>query len=1156
MLAGGMALPLGPFDLLTPFAEGGMGEIWRGRHRSSGTFVAAKVLTARGLDEERLVSAIHAEIRAAAALAHPSIVWVYDAGTADAAMEAASEGRIRQGCPWFVMEMARGGTLRERAFDLDWIGVRRVLLDLLDALGHAHARGVIHRDIKPSNVLFMNSGTRIKLADFGMVYALESTDSPLSGGTPAFMAPEQFEGDGRIQGPWTDLYSVGCLAWTLACGHRPYHSQGGAAALYRQHAVKPVPALKPRFPVPDGLQEWIGRMMAKAPGNRFQRAADAARALVALPMPTEVETVASSSPMLQADSETQRTTIAVEPQARRTRRLAPDSASQLSIPADWRAARAERVEPVDRRAPMTHLHGAGLGLFGLRELPFVGRDAERDALWTALHDAHARQVARVVVLRGPSGYGKSRLAEWIGRRAHEVGAAEVFTGTHQAVVGPRDGLAGLMGRALRAHGLDQHELRDHIEQLLPDAPSWTGQGAEALCVPFLRTPPKREVLRLETASERNAVVSRIVRELARGRVSVVLLDDVQWGRESLEWASWVLERQDAGPAVIVLTAQEEALVEQVDEDDRLDQLEDAGAQILHIGPLDPETRRDLSRSLLVLEPALADRLADRTAGNPLFAVQMVGDWVARGLLENGEQGFGLKVGSTGDTLPLPEAVEAVWDARTRSVLADDPHWERPLWIAALLGMDVQHVEWTTACRLAGTQSSPQLVLRLLAERLAVLDPANPGGAGTVWRFAHGMLRETLVDAAERSEHAANLHRACADTLMERSTISNEDLADRLARHLLGAGDREAAIDALFDASVAVQRSALPRAVARMELREELLEAVETGPPSTRRVDGWYQMARMERLQGNLAGARTWSGRVLDHATERRQVAHAHLELAIVERMDANQLEAMEHIQIAGTMARELGDRKLLGHVLVEQSAALQQTGDAEGAERVIRDLLRLDGAAENTLNNARLHLAWILGVHGRAEEGLEVLEEARAAVMASGRRHTMANFHNTEGELARMTGDLDRAETAYRDAMSLAERLGYPFHSFTLNLGLVELERNHVAEAERWFKAVLEREHVSPVFQLYAGLGLIATAALRGDWRAVRHLKPAMDDGPPVYQPDLCDLLVRTARSALDGDQVAIARWAVRHAQEQASQLADPERQATVDDLERQIPLS
>ncbi|MEZ4321416.1 MAG: protein kinase [Myxococcota bacterium] len=1128
-----MSFPLGAFDLTNPFAKGGMGEIWRGRHRTTGTFVAVKVLTAEGLREDRLVSAIHSEVRAAAGLAHPNIVWLYDAGTADATIERASEGAIRAGCPWFAMEMAAGGTLRERAHALSWISVRRVLLDLLDALGHAHARGVIHRDLKPSNVLFMNQGTRIKLADFGMVYAIEGPDTPLSGGTPSFMAPEQFEGDGRIQGPWTDLYSLGCVAWSLISGHRPFHGVGGASALYRQHAVRPVPPLKPRFPIPDGLQAWVEKLMAKAPGNRFQRAAEAANALIELPMPAEVDTIGESETLMQADSETQRTTLAIPAQARRVRKLAPER-SAVEIPAEWRGP--------DRRTG-DQLMGAGLGLFGLRELPFVGREEERDVLWASLREANAEQQARVVVLRGPSGYGKSRLAEWTCRRAHEVGAAEVFLGTHHRAVRAQDGLTGLLGRALRAHGLDQHELRDHVEQLLPGAPDWASQGVEFLCLPFFRSPPTRPVLELETMQERHAVVSRVVRELGRGRVATMFLDDVQWGAESLEWVKWVLQRQDAGPALILLTAQEEALVERVDEDVLLEEIEELGARTCTIGPLDEDARRDLSRSLLALDPALSEQLAERTAGNPLFAVQIVGDWVARGLLDDrGDAGFALRPGSE---VALPEAVEAVWDARISALLEDRPAWAVPLEIAAVMGMDVQADEWAEACETAGTRAAPQLVLRLLAERLAVLDP---DAVGRRWRFAHGMLRETLMDRSRREGRLAELHRACAAALDR----DDPERADRLARHLLGAGDEEGAVDALYAAALHAQKKGLARAIDRLQRREAILAS--RGVMDARRIDGWYQLARMDRLRGAMGEARQWANRVLDHADDRAQIARAQLELAIIERTDSGQLSALEHLEIAGAMARELGDRELQGNVLVEQSAAFQQVGDSANAERTIRATLALRGASVISVANARLHLAYVLGALGRPEEGLAELESARPSVLQLGRRHTVANLYNTEGELARMVGDLDRAEAAYHGALKLAEQLGYPFYSFTLNLGLVALERDRILEAEAYFRGVLDHPRVSAVYSTYAALGLLAAGAARADWRSVTHLRPAIDNAPPLYQPDVFDLLLRTARHARDDERIELARWAIRHAQEQASQLADPVRKAAVDALERSLP--
>lgn len=1100
-----MTVPLGAFDLHAPFAKGGMGEIWRGRHRTTGTWVAVKVLTERALREERMVAALDTEIRAAASLDHPNIVWLYDAGKADQDVETASEGRIRAGCPWMAMELAGGGTLRERAFQLDWIGIRRVLLDLLDALAHAHARAVIHRDIKPSNVLFMGQGTRIKLADFGMVYAIESAEAPLSGGTPSFMAPEQFEGDGRIQGPWTDLYSVGCLAWSLACGHRPYHGQG--SELYKMHATRPVPRLTPRIPVPDGLQAWIERLMAKAPANRYQRAAEAARALIALPLPAEVGGPTAPAPgrMQPFDSETERTTLLVPPQPASARRLGPERPAELQIPSDWRGP--------ERRASL-HLMGAGLGLFGLRELPMIDRENERDVLWSALHTAHATQTARAVVIRGPSGFGKSRLAEWICRRAHEVGAAEVFQTTHHATPAARDGLPGLLARVLRAHGVDQHEFRDHLDQLVPGAPPWVVEGSESLCAGFFRSVPLRPVRELATAMERFAVVSRVLRSLANGRVALVWLDDVQWGADALRWVAHVLGRQDAGPALILLTAQEEALVERVDEDDLLEELD---ATTLSVGPLDDHDRRTLSRSLLALDPTLADELAQRTGGNPLFAVQLVGDWVARGLLSGGDAGFTLREGSPS----LPEAVESVWDARIGALLDDNPDWAVPLEIAAVLGLDVWGEEWSEAARLAGSSAPPALVLRLLAERLAVIDPE---AAGRRWRFVHGMLRETLVDRARKEGRLTELHRACADALTHRGP----ERADRLASHLLGAEDYVAGIDALFRAARHAMATDPNRARARLLTREDLLERL--GIINTKRVAGWYELSRVERMRGDLEASRQWIERVLAHARKKPDVARAHVQLGVIERMSGRNELAIEHLESGAAMARELGDFELLGSVLIEQSHGFQQIGDTERAERAVRAVTVLQGASAESLADSRLHLAYLLGTSGQPEEGLAVLKDAVPAVEATGRPHLMANLYNTEGELSRMAGDLDRAERAYRDALGYAERLGTPFHSFTLNLGLVALERGRIDEAETWFREVADKPRIGQVFQVYAAAGLIATAAARGDWRGMRQLKPAVEQTGELCPPDLAWLLEHAGRSAHKASQADEAAWALGRA--------------------------
>ena len=92
------------------------------------------------------------------------------------------------------------------------------------------------------------------------------------------MAPEQFEGRVARFGPWTDLYALGCLAWALTCGRRPFTAHGSALRL--AHLTWPVPKLQPVFSVPKGLGDWIGRLMSKEPSLRYPFAADAADALL------------------------------------------------------------------------------------------------------------------------------------------------------------------------------------------------------------------------------------------------------------------------------------------------------------------------------------------------------------------------------------------------------------------------------------------------------------------------------------------------------------------------------------------------------------------------------------------------------------------------------------------------------------------------------------------------------------------------------------------------------------------------------------------------------------------------------------------------------------------------------------------------------------
>src|SRR6266446_5072477 len=176
---------IGNYDLLEKIAEGGMGAIYKGRHRQTGQVVAIKVMPAHMASNPVLLKRFEQEFRAASRLDHPNVVRALDYGDSGAS-------------PYLVMEFVEGESLGkklERDGKLPEDEAIRLIAQVAQGLHRAHKQGLIHRDVKPDNILVTADGVA-KLADLGLVKEIEAdlnlTRTGRGLGTPHFMAPEQF----------------------------------------------------------------------------------------------------------------------------------------------------------------------------------------------------------------------------------------------------------------------------------------------------------------------------------------------------------------------------------------------------------------------------------------------------------------------------------------------------------------------------------------------------------------------------------------------------------------------------------------------------------------------------------------------------------------------------------------------------------------------------------------------------------------------------------------------------------------------------------------------------------------------------------------------------------------------------------------------------
>jgi len=250
---------IGKFELVREIGAGGFGVVWEARDRELNRSVAFKAVRAggkAGLREERLLR----EAEAAARLSHPNIVTLFDLGRAEAG-------------PYLVLELLQGQTLEERLAEgeLTVSEAVRIAAEVAKGVAHAHAQGVVHRDLKPANVFLCQDG-QVKVLDFGLAHAFGRRRQ--DGGTPAYMAPEQWEG--APEDERTDVFALGVMLFRMLSGELPFAHPEGKDHRSRQPAPALLIAEQP------GLGALVGRMLAKRPVERPRDGGEVAGALTAL----------------------------------------------------------------------------------------------------------------------------------------------------------------------------------------------------------------------------------------------------------------------------------------------------------------------------------------------------------------------------------------------------------------------------------------------------------------------------------------------------------------------------------------------------------------------------------------------------------------------------------------------------------------------------------------------------------------------------------------------------------------------------------------------------------------------------------------------------------------------------------------------------------
>lgn len=1052
--------------------EGGMGRVLRARDVVLDTPVALKIVRPDLAADARFAKLFELEVRISARFTHPHIVPLHDHGV------------TKGGIPYLGLAFADAGSFASlRSERITWSELLRLTLELLDALAHLHARDVLHRDLKPENVLLHTGSDGLRhvwLADLGLANASRDLARKRGRmeGTPGFMAPEQYLGLPREYGPWTDLYALGVMLWELITGARPFPDDQTAI-----HAELPALRARRGFSVPEGLERVLMNLLAPEPLSRYELAADLRTELLALGPPTRTGLIAE-----KLDRNAPIGTIA--PSAPSVSTLAGGGpAFEPNVPVWNRPLPGPLPPSPPPESGFGATARASLPLFALRELPLVAREPWRQALWDQARAVVEEGRARVVLVVGEAGSGKTRLVESVALSLEEGGWAEAVHLSYQRPPGKEDGYAGaaralirpwketrasLEARLYRRLARERGRFDSSVREEAATLARWAGlleEGEEPVAAGI----GLRELRRtLDARSWRG--------------LSVLVIDDAQWAVEEgdgLAIPEAVLQARDEGDGkrlLVLVALRAEDLHADPTLAQRVDALVGLGATRLDLPRLDREGTLALLQESLTLAPELARRVVERCEGNPLFARQLLLEWADRGwLVDAGGLRFDLAPGVDADAVLPKDAADLFLDRITGLSQASGQgrRFRDAVHMAALTGLTVP-----TA-----------LIMQYVGEELQDFTR----GCGLFverddqLRFDSTLLHQAVRAQAEARRDCAYLHRRIGRAWLRYGEQTGATFHFQVGRHAALGRDWAVAMQHLLKAAeVAWQRGRTQELFDATRIAWECLQQGEALAAHRGRVELWR--GRAYETRGEATPAAAHYQQALEHfeagGSDPAGAIEARIGLGWAALQQGQLAEAEDHYSLAMEQARALGNLRLEANAVAGKAWLEQQKRNFDGADilfnRVHSQLTRLQDA--RGVAEALLGQAFVARRTGQFDDAEALYEEAAETFQEGEDPLGVARALYGRALVDRQRRRYEHAEERFRESMSTAEELGATLILMDARLGLAELyrqKREH-ERARRIYESYLQWAERQGVFEgaIFALLGLAHLAINQNDLHA------------------------------------------------------------------------